>query len=149
MIKRIRLIFFVGILIWTIGILSPCLNMRNPVLLIFTDQIYSAVCHQNPDKTFLCGSNFLFVCARCFGIYTGALACSFIILFYKKWFRLNLIPLIISAVPLLLDVLFISFHIYAYTHIVSFFTGMLFGSISFIYILSVIENSYSELVKGK
>lgn len=147
MIKIIRLVFFIGILIWIIGILSPCLNVRNPILLIFTDQIYSAVCHQNPDKSFLCGSNFLFVCARCFGIYIGALSCSFIILFYKNRFRLNLIPLIISAVPLLLDVLLTSFHIYAYTHIVSFLTGVLFGSTSFIYILSVIENSYSESFK--
>ncbi|MCJ7552984.1 MAG: DUF2085 domain-containing protein [Ignavibacteriaceae bacterium] len=134
-------------LIWTAGIFISCLNIENPLLVILTNQFYSITCHQNPAKTFLCDSNLLFVCARCFGIYTGALLMSFVLLFYKKTFRLNLLPLIIASVPMLIDVLGVLFNFYNYSLLLALLTGILFGSTSFIYILSVIENSFSEYFK--
>ncbi len=143
-IKRIRIIFFTGLLLWTAGIFIPCLNIENPLLFFITDQFYSTVCHQNPAKTFRCDTNHLFVCARCLGIYTGALLMSVVVLFYKKTFRLNLLPLIIASVPMLIDVLGVLFNFYNYSLLLALLTGMLFGSTSFIYILSVIENSFSE-----
>lgn len=147
LIKKIRLIFFLGLLIWTSGIFIPCRNLESPLLLIVTDQLYSTVCHQNPDKTFQCGSQFLLVCARCLGIYAGAFLTSSALLFYKKIFRLNLIPLLIASLPMLFDVFAVTFHLYNYSLVFSLLTGVLFGSISFVYILSVIENSYSEIIK--
>ncbi len=72
---------------------------------------------------------------------------SFVVLFYKKTFRLNLLPLTIASVPMLIDVLGVLFNFYNYSLILALFTGVLFGSTAFIYILSVIENSFSEYSK--
>lgn len=143
-IKRIRFVFFGSLLLWTIGIFTPCFKINSPLFNLITVQFYSTVCHQNPDKSFLCSKSHLLVCNRCLGIYLGALIISLVLLFYKKKFRLNLFPLIFACTPMLIDVLAVSLNIYEYSFITALLTGILFGSVSFLYILSVIENSFSE-----
>lgn len=139
--KYIRLIFFLALIIWTTGIFTPCLKINDSLFNLITHQFFSTVCHQDPDKSFLCGTDYLLVCSRCLGIYTGALITSFVMLFYKKNFRLNLRPLLFASLPMLTDVLAVSSVIYFYSFAAALLTGILFGSVSFIYILSVTENS--------
>lgn len=141
-IRKIRLILFLGLLIWSAFIFFPCISLRNPIAYLIADQIYSTVCHQDPFKSFHCDNNFLFVCARCLGIYLGALTLSGLLLFSKKIFKLNLLPLIIAAIPMSADVVLVQLSIYEYSLIISFITGVLLGSTVFLYILSVIENSF-------
>lgn len=50
---------------------------------------------------------------------------------------------------MIIDVILIQIYIYEYSKAVALSTGILFGSTVFIYILSVIENSFSENIKGK
>jgi len=52
--------------------------------------------------------------------------------------------LIISSVPMLIDVLFSSFGVYNYINIISFSTGLFFGSVVFIYILLSIEKVFTN-----
>ncbi|MBS4033751.1 MAG: DUF2085 domain-containing protein [Ignavibacterium sp.] len=148
--KNVRIIFFSGLLIWTTGIFVPCLRINSPVLYFLSDLFYSTICHQSQIKSISCNNDFLFVCSRCLGIYIGALVLSASLLFFKKkYFQLKLLPLIISIIPVFLDVMFVKISIYDYSHTISFITGLLFGSTVFVYILSVIENSFVETVKGK
>lgn len=49
---------------------------------------------------------------------------------------------------MLVDVVLVQFSAYDYSKTAALITGMLFGSVVFIYILSVLENSFSEQVKG-
>lgn len=89
------------------------------------------------------------VCARCSGIYLGALLSSLLSLVYFKQIEWNLTPLIILSVPMLADVLLVSLSVYPYSRIFSSITGILFGSIVFIYILSVIENTLYKSDTGE
>ena len=148
--QNVRIIFFSGLLIWTSGIFIPCFRINSPELYFLSDQFYSTVCHQSQIKSIPCNNDFLFVCSRCLGIYIGAIVLSAFLLFFKKKnFQLKLLLLIISIIPVFLDVLFVKISMYDYSHTISFITGLLFGSTVFVYILSVIENSFVETVRGK
>lgn len=50
--------------------------------------------------------------------------------------------MIIATIPMIADVVLIQLNIYAYSMTISFITGVLLGSTVFLYILSVIENSF-------
>jgi len=105
---------------------------------------YGEVCHQIPAKTFLIGGKKLLVCARCTGIYLGALTISLLSLFFFKKLKLEVKLLYVSITPILIDVIFSSFNIYKYSKIIAFGTGLFFGSIVFVYILATIENIFIE-----
>ena len=145
---QFRLLLFAGISLWTSAIFIHSIQLYSPILIIFSDLFFSNLCHQNPDKTFECGSGLLLVCARCFGIYTGALLSSLILVFSKKTVKWNLVPLVVTSIPIFLDVLLVNLSVYKYSQIMAYITGMLFGSIAFIYILSVIENTFYKSETG-
>ena len=136
---RLVLLFFIAI--WFFGIISPCFNfdLINSIY-PFQKQIYSTVCHQNINKSFICNDIYFLVCARCTGIYSGALISALVIIFYSKQFLLKTKYLIIFSIPMLLDVILLNFGVYNYIHSLSATTGLLFGSSVFLYILSAIEN---------
>jgi len=52
--------------------------------------------------------------------------------------------LIISSIPMLIDVLFSSFEVYSYSKAISLSTGLFFGSVVFIYILLSIEKVFTN-----
>jgi hypothetical protein len=54
--------------------------------------------------------------------------------------------LLISIIPLLIDVLLVSLGIYSYSKIISFITGMVFGSIIYLFILTEIEKLILEQI---
>jgi uncharacterized membrane protein len=105
---------------------------------------YGEVCHQLPSKTFLIGSQKLLVCARCTGIYLGALLISFFSLFFIKKLNFGIKLLYISLAPMLIDVIFSTLNIYKYSKLIAFGTGIFFGSIVFVYILAAIENNFID-----
>jgi uncharacterized membrane protein len=86
------------------------------------------------------------VCARCTGIYFGAMIASL----------LNLLPvsvsiskrfLIYSALPMIIDVIMLNAEIYHYNKLVAFITGNIFGASVFIFIFEIIKDYFFELTK--
>jgi uncharacterized membrane protein len=132
-------LFFIAI--WFFGIIIPCYNFDlTSAFYPFQKQIYSTVCHQNINKSFVCNDIYFLVCARCTGIYAGALISAFVIILYLKQFLFKTKYLIIFSIPMLLDVILLNLGVYNYIHSLSAITGLLFGSTVFLYILSAIEN---------
>ncbi|MDY0083960.1 MAG: DUF2085 domain-containing protein [Ignavibacteriaceae bacterium] len=137
----LRLFLFVSSAIWLTGIISPCFdNELFRAAYPFQKQFYSAVCHQNINKSFICGNIHYLVCARCSGIYFGTALTSFVVIFINRSFKIKTKLLILFSLPLIADVLLTTINIYDYNKILSAITGFLFGSIVFLYILSAIEN---------
>lgn len=139
--KLIKIGFFLALALWLIGFSSPCIDssfLRS--LFPIQKQFYSVVCHQEIERSFECGNFHLLVCARCTGTYLGSAIASFIIIFFGKPIKVKTKWLIFFSLPMLLDVLLLTFGIYDYNKSASSITGLLFGSIVFIYILSAIEN---------
>ncbi len=141
----IRAIFFLALIIWCSGfsilVLFPNSKFTY-ILLPFLKRDYGTVCHQIDAKTFYINGNRLLVCARCTGIYLGALVTSFISLFIITKFNIPIKYFIIALIPMVIDVVFSSIGLYHYSKILAFSTGILFGSIVFMYILHSIENHF-------
>ncbi len=143
----LRSIIFFSLLVWCTGfsffVLFPQSSFGSvsfPIL----KHIYGLVCHQRIVKTFFINGNRLLVCARCTGIYLGALIFSLLSLFFFKKISLGIKLLYVSLIPMLADVVFTTFRIYSYVKIIAFTTGIFFGSVVFIYILTSIENNFLD-----
>lgn len=149
--KLLRLGFLFFIAIWFLGIISPCFNTDlTNAFYPFQKQIYSTICHQNMNKSFNCNDIPFLVCARCTGIYAGALISAFFLIIYTKQFIFKTKYLIMLSALMLLDVILLNFAAYNYIHSLSATTGLLFGSTVFLYILSAIENLlFSKLKNNK
>lgn len=137
--RLIRFGLFLVVALWFMLIISPCINFLNSFY-PFQKQLLSTVCHQNTYKTFFCNYTPLLVCARCTGIYAGALFVSFAVILYSKQFIFKTNYLALLSAPMLIDVILLNFGFYNYYKPLSAFTGFLFGSSVFLYILSAIEN---------
>ena len=132
---------------WCIGFLSDSLFPDSVYTIIaspFLKKMYGAVCHQHIEKTFFLNGHYLFVCARCTGIYAGALIVSFISLFSFRKLPEKMNLLYISAVPMLIDVVSTTIGIYSYSKIIALLTGIFFGSAVFVYILAALENNFVD-----
>lgn len=83
----------------------------------------------------------MLVCARCTGIYAGALTAGLFTLLLivpsisRKVFMLSLIPLVI-------DVFFTFTGVYDYSQGLAFATGLFFGSVVYLFLLSELENLF-------
>jgi len=143
----VRIIFSVLILFWCLGIISqlfiPEIHKYSlPVKLL--NYNYALVCHQNDMKSFVGDGNKFLVCARCTGIYFGALLSSIAIIFISNLYFQNLLLILSASILLLLDVILTSLGVYNYSKEISFFTGILFGAILYIYILEVLEKFFNS-----
>jgi uncharacterized membrane protein len=137
--------------IWTSGIFYPALLPGNSSGLlpgIFPDKIYSLVCHRESVKSIFISGKKLEVCARCTGIYTGALFFSFVALAFPRLRPASKRWLLLSMVPMGLDVFLYSVGIYDYSKWISLSTGIILGSVSIIYIFMSIEDYILELKLG-
>jgi len=134
-------------MIWCAGIFSPVL-FRTAQSNLFSDlylpRIYSLVCHRDALKSFFIEGNKLEVCARCTGIYAGALIFSIVAL--VRGFRMRTKKLLYAAIVLMAaDVFSYSVGIYGYSKWIAFITGLILGSVSILYIFAGIEEYFSEL----
>jgi uncharacterized membrane protein len=143
----LRLILFFMLIVWCFGFSFESLFPNSSLAAIsypLLKHAYGEVCHQIPSKTFVIENHRLLVCARCTGIYLGALVFSFLSLFFFRKLNLGIKLLYISLVPILIDVIFSSLDIYKYSKLIAFGTGIFFGSIVFIYILTTLENNFVD-----
>lgn len=147
-IKTINTLLFVILLFWWIGTLGEFISYYFPnfiYLLPFLKYNYSIVCHQQPEKLLEFGKIHTLVCSRCFGIYSGALVTSSLILLGLSK-KINTKTLLIVSIPMFIDVILYSLNIYPYSKWIAFSTGILLGSIGFLYIHSSLVSLF---VKNK
>ena len=150
--KAVNYLFIFLLLCWSTGFLFPVLSPSFTGKAIINQLLgynYSIVCHQSESSEINLGGAHLLVCARCTGIYLGALFTAIIMLFNLSRIKLSLIPFIIFSAPLVIDAFAVRLHIYSYSKTVAFITGLLFGAIVLFYILDSIENSFNFLYKKK
>lgn len=139
--RFIRFVLFFFTSIWLLLIVTPCFNFSFfNYYYPFQKQLFSTVCHQNEYKSFICNDIPFLVCARCTGIYAGALIASLTLIVNFKEFIFKTKYFFLLSAPMLLDVVLLNFEVYNYYKPLSAFTGLLFGSSVFLYILSAIEN---------
>lgn len=136
------------LLIWCSGIFFPIIRVTNqPYLIahIISDKIYSLVCHQDKSKSFFFLGNKLEVCARCTGIYLGALIFSIPGLIFSKFKPQSKIFLFVGIGIMAADILLYSTGIYSYSKVIALITGLILGSISILYIFDGIDKYLSEV----
>ena len=143
----LRFIIFIALFTWSAGFLLSSIFPDSAYIIIvqpFLKKIYGSVCHQRIEKTFLLNGHYFLVCARCTGIYLGALVISLISLFSLPGPTENFKLLSISAIPMIIDVTATTTGIYPYSKFIALSTGLFFGSAVFVYILAVIENNFVD-----
>ena len=142
-IKITEVILVFLITIWCIGIFWELVSSKYPNLvyyLPFLKYNYSIVCHTQPEKLLEVGSFKTLTCSRCTGIYLGGFLSGLIILIgFKKLISTK--NLLFSSIPIFIDVIFYSVGFYSYSKYLALLTGLLLGSVGFIYI----HNSIIEL----
>jgi uncharacterized membrane protein len=136
-------IFFISIVsIWILGFLQPILfNQQDSISNYIFKRIYSPVCHQVHDKCISIENNEMLVCARCFGIYSGSLIAGIAIIFFQ-FANMKIKLLLIAPIPLIADVMLSTIDIYSYSKLLAFITGLIFGTIVFLFLLNEIENLF-------
>ncbi len=139
----IKIIMISLMFIWILGFLQPILFTQSDSLTnYFLKRIYSPVCHQERNKCIIIANHGMLVCARCAGIYFGALVAGITALLFQIPYP-KLKYLLIALLPLFFDVIFSSIGIYSYSKILACGTGLIFGYIIFLFLLNEIENFFT------
>ncbi|MCU0406550.1 MAG: DUF2085 domain-containing protein [Ignavibacteriaceae bacterium] len=110
-----RLLFLFLLSILTIGFLLPTItSIDNSLSNFLLTKVYSTVCHQESAKCISIGGASMLVCARCAGIYAGALVSGlFSLLTLVR--PISTKVLILSVIPLIIDVFFTFTGVYKYS----------------------------------
>jgi uncharacterized membrane protein len=103
------------------------------------------VCHQEKAKLILFDSGETLTCARCTGIYLGLFITSIIFLFKECKKKYPVKYLLFAFVPMIIDVILYSVNLYHYSKVAAFITGLLLGSIGFLYLCTGLNNLILEM----
>jgi uncharacterized membrane protein len=138
-----RTAVFLFLSFWCAGFLFPLASgyINNVLADIFFVQLYSTVCHQQSEKCLSIAGSQLLVCARCTGIYLGALVTAFVIISFKS-IKTSSTFLLISLLLLIADVLFVLTNVYPYSKITAMSTGLIFGVSIYLYLMKELENFF-------
>ena len=60
--------------------------------------------------------------------------------------NISLKPLIITSLIILLDVIFVSAHLYNYTSLIAFTSGFVFGAVIYIYVFDTLEKYLQSII---
>ena len=138
-----RLFVFLLISVWCVGFSLKSLSngsalsiVSSPVLNLF----YHNVCHQEDQKLIIINGFPLLVCARCTGIYLGALIASVFVLISLRNIKISNILFKFALVILGADVIINNLFLTNYSKSTAFSTGLLFGAVCFFIVVSIIEN---------
>jgi len=148
----LKVALFSLIIIWCAGFL---IEFIIPIFgyaayaLPFLDKFYSLVCHQNPHKLLSINGYSTLVGARCTGIYFGFLLSAAIFIFVIKISEPKIKYFIFAAIPMALDVLFHTIGVYPYSKTIALITGLLLGSVGFIYFYDALKKLYYEIKTKK
>ncbi len=121
------------LLLWCTGIFYPFLISEyfNVLVYTFLNHTYSLVCHQSEQKLIMIDGHHSLLCARCTGIYLGALLISISYLFISFKLKFNHYSIIFALLIMLMDVIFVNAGIYNYNILLALATGIIFGSVIF------------------
>ena len=138
-----RFTIIILLLFWCLGILYSILfsQFQNKLAEFLFANLYSTVCHQQSAKCISIGNEQILVCARCTGIYFGALITAFSV-FYLNKLKITEKLLLFVLLILCFDVLAVLIGIYNYSKIISFITGLLFGGTVYLYLMNELENFF-------
>jgi uncharacterized membrane protein len=144
-----RILVFVLLALWCVGFLFPLIFafLHNKLIEFFFTSLYSTVCHQQGEKCISFGAMQLLVCARCAGIYFGALL-SALLIFSLKEIPIDENVLLVALLIFVADVLLVNLGIYQYSQTISFIAGLLFGASVYIYLMRELENFFFTLNKN-
>ena len=120
-------------------VLAPLLRARGSLVLsqVFY-QFFRAACHQMPERSFHVAGYPLAVCARCTGLYVGALAGVAAYPLARRLTRTDApdrVWLVLAAVPTAVDFALGFFHVWENTHWSRFSTALLLGAASAFYVV--------------
>lgn len=150
--RSLKIVIALLVLIWCVGIFSEWLiplNDNFTLAVPFLHKSYSLVCHQNKAKLITDGTCQTLVCARCTGIYLGSFISSIVLLLFSFEKNLGIKPLLVFSAPMILDVFLNSINLYNYSKAIAFLTGLLFGSVGFLYLYNGLYQLLVELSSGK
>lgn len=143
-----KLIMIICLIIFCMGLIFPVVspkihgkNVINNVL----NNTYSIVCHQSEEALVYFNDSPTLVCARCLGIYFGALLLLLFTMIKPFQTNVELKPLLILSAPMMIDAFAVRFGLYAYSKTFAFITGLLFGAIVLFYILETIESTFDTM----
>ena len=134
--RFIRITLFLIILVWNIGIFWEFVVVHFNFgfsLLPILKYNYSIVCHTESDKLLQYGLYSTLTCSRCTGIYFGSLITAFLLIFTAR-LNISTRTFLLISIPLFADVALNSFGFYHYNKIIAVATGLLLGSMGFVYI---------------
>lgn len=133
--------------VWILGFFIPFLI--DSIDIIFAAQnIFSAVCHQDTQKSICYNGMRSLVCARCAGIYIGIFVMSLILPTLSVLrFKSNKI-ILLAALPMIIDSAMVKLSFYEYSQLTAAATGFLFGSAIFLYIYDGLNNLIRYFLKG-
>ncbi len=134
--QRILLVYYLtlgGIIIW-LGVifLAPYLRSQGSSLSAFAYLVFTPICHQIPSRSFHLFGEPLAVCARCLGIYFGALGGTGLYPLINGFSKLALPRariFILVSVPIIIDAGGNFLHLWVSSHWIRFSTGFLWGLI--------------------
>ena len=139
-----RIILLSILSFWIYGFLLPTItSIDNTISNMLLSRVYSKICHQESLKCISIGNASMMVCSRCAGIYFGAFTAGLLSL-------LLIVPsisrrvLILSAIPLGMDVLFVLTGVYTYSQGIAFATGLVLGGAVYLFLLNELENLFSK-----
>jgi uncharacterized membrane protein len=110
--------------------------MSSPVYTFF-----SYICHQTPERSLHLGEHPMAVCSRCFGVYFGLLAGTFLYPLWRPVDAVEPIPrfwLFLSLIPIGVDWSLGVFGIWENTHFSRFVTGSILGAACATYIVPAV-----------
>jgi len=147
----LKVILALLLLLWCAGIFYPFLasNSINHLVSTFLKHSYSIVCHQAEYKLIYLEGSITYLCARCTGIYVGALFMAVSLLMFNLRTDISLKPLIITSSIILLDVIFVNARLYNYTSWIAFTSGFLYGAVINIYVLQIFVKYVQSIIPKK
>lgn len=144
----LKVSFALLLLFWCAGIFYQFLaaDNINYIVSTFLKHTYSIVCHQTEHKLISLDGSSTYLCARCTGIYVGALFMAVSLLMINIKINLSLKPLIITSSIILFDVIFVNVHLCKYRSWIAFTSGFLFGAIIYIYVFNVLVTYLKSII---
>jgi uncharacterized membrane protein len=141
----VKLIMIVLMIIFLTGLLFPVASPGfNGKIVInhLLGNLYSIVCQQSEQALVNLNNYHVLVCARCLGIYSGAILLLLITMTISFKVNFGLKFLLIFSAPMIIDAIAVRLSFYPYSKMFAFITGFLFGAIVLFYILDTIETSF-------
>jgi uncharacterized membrane protein len=151
---RIYIIFVFFVTLWCVGIIAaPALkHTGNDQTAGVLYSFFSRICHQIDARSFHIDGEKFGVCIRCSAIYFGFLVGLLLAPIFGLFRRIHIpkqILLLITIVPMLIDVVLNDTNLLISTTMTRIITGALFGSVTSWYVIALFIESCLQIIQQK